>query len=291
MKINFEKIEGIGNDYVFVNLITQNLSEVNLSHFTREVSDRHFGIGADGAIFVLEAESGENDFKYRMFNADGSEGELCGNGMRGFAKFIYDNAVSNKKVLRIETKAGIIIPEIIEVDENNKVTLARVDMGEPILTPKNIPSTFDGDQVMDKSVSFDEVEYRINLVSMGNPHCVIYVDEITDEQVLVHGPRIENALNYFPNRINVEFVNILSRTEFDMRVWERGSGETLACGTGACAVCVASIINGLLDRKVTVHLVGGDLLVEWDKETNHVFKTGPTRKVFEGIYDYQCEYG
>lgn len=286
MNIKFTKIEGLGNDYIFIDCINQDLSSIDLVAFTKKISDRHFGIGSDGAIFLFLSKRPENDFEYVMRNADGSEAEMCGNGMRGFAKFIYDKGISNKTKLRIETKAGLIIPEIIAYNKDGSVRDVRVDMGEPILNGLKIPSVFDEEKIIDRDFEVEGETFKMNLVSMGNPHFVTFVDKITDEHIFKLGPIIENMTNYFPNKINVEFVEVIDRNNLKMRVWERGTGETLACGTGACAVAVASILNNLIDRKVKIELLGGDLTIEWDEKSNHVFKTGPTTKVFDGSVEY-----
>jgi diaminopimelate epimerase len=285
MNIKFTKIEGLGNDYLFIDAINQDLTNIDIFDLSKNMSERHFGVGSDGIIILLPAENKDNDFRYRIINSDGSEAEMCGNGIRGFAKFIYDKGFSDKKILRIETLAGIIIPEIIELDESGKVKLVRVDMGEPIIEGKKIPSTINKEKVIEEKISVEGNEYSVNLISMGNPHCIIFKDVITDEDINISGPLIEKA-NYFPNRINVEFAKIKNRDEIDMRVWERGAAETLACGTGACAVGVAAMIKEKVNKKVTVHLLGGDLIIEW-VNNNHVFMTGPTTKVFEGNYNYK----
>lgn len=284
MKIEFTKIEGLGNDYLFIDAIKQNLKNVDLSDLSKKMSERHFGIGSDGIILLLEAERPGNDYKYRIINSDGSEAEMCGNGIRSFAKFIYDNGISTKKSLRVETLAGIIIPQIIELDEKGKVKTVKVNMGKPVLEGKRIPSTYDSKEVVGEVLYLGNERINFTLVSMGNPHFVVFKEELKDSDVLKLGPQIEND-KHFPKRINVEFAKVLNKNEIQMRVWERGVGETMACGTGACATAVAAILNNKVDRKVVVHLIGGDLIIEWTEEGN-VFMTGPTNKVFDGVYEY-----
>ncbi len=286
MNIRFVKLEGLGNDYLYINAIDEDFSSIDPGSLAVKMSDRHFGVGSDGIIMLLPAKDQENDFAQRIFNSDGSEAEMCGNGIRGLAKFIYDNGFSDKKVLRIETPAGVIIPEIIET-EDGKAKLIKVDMGEPILDGKKIPSRIEKTKVIDEKINVDGKEFMINLVSMGNPHCVIFKDDITDNDVLVDGPMLEKA-DIFPNRINVEFARVKDRGEIEMRVWERGSGETLACGTGACATAVAAILNNKTDKDVTIHLLGGDLKIEW-KDDNHVFMIGPSNEIFRGEYYYKID--
>ena len=279
MKVKFDKINGIGNDYIFIDCINQDLSKFDLPELTRKLSNRNHSIGSDGLILLQKSEVA--DFKMTYFNDDGSPSEMCGNGMRGFTKFIYDNGLSNKKQFNIETLAGIIKPEIIELDENNKVKTVRINMGNPIFEGLKIPTNLDKPKILNYPLTIDGNNFKINAISMGNPHGVIFVDEITDYQVLELGPKIQK-LDLFPNSANIEFIKVISKNELEMRVYERGSGETLACGTGACASAVAAISNGLTNRKVLIHLLGGDLEVEWDEKTNDVFLTGPVELNFKG---------
>jgi diaminopimelate epimerase len=268
-------MHGIGNDYVYFNCIGQNIE--NPPEAAKKLSDRHYGIGGDGIVLILP--SGTADFRMQMFNADGSEAEMCGNAIRCVGKYVYEKGLTNKDELVIETKAGerfltlFVSQGIVE-----KIT---VDMGEPIFESGRIPVALSEEKVINKEVSIGGDTYTITCVSMGNPHCVIFVEEITDTLVLKKGPEIEVA-DIFPERINVEFAKIINRNEIDMRVWERGSGETLACGTGASALCVASALNGFTENKVLIHLLGGNLEIEWDKKTNHVYMTGPAEYAFEG---------
>jgi diaminopimelate epimerase len=272
MSVKFVKMHGAGNDYIYFNCLETPLE--NPADLAPALSDRHFGIGGDGIVCILP--SGTADFRMRMYNADGSEAEMCGNAIRCVGKFLYDNGYVTGDSVRIETGAGILTLRLFT--ENDRVTRVRVDMGEPILDGLAIPTTLDINPVLDQPLP--ETPYRITAVSMGNPHCVIFVDEITDSQVLEEGPALECS-SLFPNRINVEFVKVMGRNRVQTRVWERGSGETLACGTGACAVVVACVLNSLTDRKVTVELLGGSLEIEW-AEDGHVYMTGPAATVFTG---------
>jgi len=272
MKIAFTKMHGIGNDFIVIDCrdkaIRSRLSD--LSGLSRRLCDRRFGIGADQILLLETSESA--DFAMKIYNADGSEVEMCGNGIRCLAKYIWDRGLSEKDILEIETLAGIIRPE-------RAGEMVRVDMGEPVLDGRMIPVALDG-RITDMPLRADGREVRITCVSMGNPHAVIVVDNVDAFDVHRYGPIIEHS-PLFPNRINVEFIQILGPESIRMRVWERGSGETLACGTGASAVGVAANILGLTGKKTTVHLRGGDLLIEW-AGNNHVYMTGPAVDVFEG---------
>lgn len=273
-EIHFYKMEGLGNDYIYVDCTKNEIN--NPEKIAIAVSDRHFGIGADGLILICPSSS--SDFRMKMFNADGSEGMMCGNGIRCVGKFIYDLGLSKKEVLKIETKAG---EKILDLNiKNGVVETVRVDMGEPIVEAVKIPVVAKTKEVINQEFNIASENLRMTCVSMGNPHAVIFVKEITDKLVLQVGPQVEKH-SMFPERVNTEFVEVLNRKELKMRVWERGSGETLACGTGACAVMVAAVLNELADREVIVHLLGGDLKIEW-AANNHVFMTGPAKFVFEG---------
>jgi len=274
--MKFTKMHGAGNDYVYVDCF-HNPYPADPAALARLVSDRHFGIGGDGLILICPTEKA--DARMRMFNADGSESEMCGNGLRCVAKYVYDHAIATKSPLKIETGRGILSVEVEAVA--GRVRKATIAMGQPILTASEIPTTLPGNPPIEADLVVDGVTYQVTCVSVGNPHCVIFVDRITDELVLGVGPKIENH-PAFPKRVNVEFVKVNSRTDANMRVWERGSGETLACGTGACAVAVAGILTGRFDRTVTVHLLGGDLELHWDEVGGEVFLTGPTVEVFSG---------
>ena len=276
--MKFTKMHGCGNDYVYVNLFEEKVEDPNAVSI--KVSDRHFGIGSDGLITI--GPSDKADFRMRMYNADGSEGEMCGNGIRCVAKYVYDHNLTNKTEISVETGAGIKYLTLYV--ENGKVAQVRVDMGEPILEPAQIPVVADGDKVIDAPITVGDKEWKMTCVSMGNPHAVVFVDDTEKFELEKYGPLFENH-ERFPKRTNTEFVQVISRTEANMRVWERGSAETWACGTGTCATVVACILNGKTDDKVLVHLRGGDLTIEYDRATNHVFMTGPATEVFNGEID------
>lgn len=273
--MKFTKMHGCGNDYVYVNLFEEQIE--NPAKVSIAVSDRHFGIGSDGLITIGASEIA--DFRMRIYNADGSEAEMCGNGIRCVAKYVYDHKLTDKTEITVETGAGVKTLQLTV--EDDKVTLVRVDMGEPILTPDEIPVVADGDRVVDEPIVVDDKEWRMTCVSMGNPHAVVFVDDVAHFELEKYGPLFENHVR-FPKRTNTEFVQIISRNEAIMRVWERGSAETWACGTGTCATVMACILNGLTDNDVLVHLRGGDLRIVYDEKRNHVFMTGPATEVFEG---------
>ncbi|RLG15386.1 MAG: diaminopimelate epimerase [Candidatus Nanohalarchaeota archaeon] len=281
MQIRFTKMHGLGNDYIFINCFEEILDNVNLKELAISMSKPHYGIGSDGIILILPPKSEENDFKYRVFNSDGSEAEMCGNGIRCAAKYVYDHNLTKKTKLRFETKAGIIIPELIL--KKDKVLEVRVDMGEPIIEREKIPMKGPTGRVINEDLNVDNKTLKITSVSMGNPHCIIFTKDTQFKDFEQLGKTIETH-NSFPNKTNVEFIQVLNKKEIIMRVWERAEGETLACGTGACASAVACVLNKKTDRTVTVHLKGGDLKIEWDKDTNHVFMTGPAVEVFDGIW-------
>ena len=276
--MKFTKMHGLGNDYVYVNCFEEKID--NPPAVARYVSDRHFGIGSDGLIMINPSKVA--DFEMEMYNADGSRGEMCGNGIRCVAKYVYDYGLTDKTQISVETLGGIKYLDLTV--EDGKVALVRVDMGKPELKAELIPIVSDNEQVLDEPIEVDGKEYRMTGVSMGNPHTVIYVDDVKNLDLESIGPKFENHKR-FPKRINTEFVRCIDRHTVEMRVWERGSGETLACGTGACAVAVASILNNLTDTQVTVKLLGGDLQIEWDKEKDRVFMTGPATVVFDGVID------
>lgn len=273
MELHFTKMEGIGNDYIYIDGIHQHVPLDK--EFITKVSDRHFGIGGDGIIVILESE--KYDFKMRMFNLDGSEGMMCGNGIRCFAKFCYDHHLTDKKVLNIETKAGLRIVELIFDGED--VIGAKVDMQEPIIQCSLIPVKYEKETMINESVYIGQKEYRLTAVSMGNPHVVTYVDSLHFNIEKI-GKIFENHY-MFPQSVNTEFVEVVNDHYLKMRVWERGSGETMACGTGACAVMYASYLNGYCKEKATVELVGGQLEIEL--KDGHIFMTGPATTVFEGV--------
>lgn len=275
--MRFTKMEGLGNDYVYVNGFEENVENPN--ELAIKVSDRHFGIGSDGLILVLPSTTA--DFKMRMFNADGSEGKMCGNGVRCVGKFVYDKGLTDKTTVTVETLGGIKVLDLTV--ENGQVTWATVDMGEPILKSKEVPVIAETEEFINQKFEVDGQVFNMTAVSMGNPHTVTYVDDVDNFPLEVVGPKVENH-ECFPERVNAEFVQVIDEETLKMRVWERGSAETLACGTGACAVLVASVLNGKSKRKATVQLKGGDLIIEWREEDNHIYMTGPAKTVFEGEY-------
>ncbi len=278
--MRFTKMQGAGNDYVYINAFAEKIPN-NLTALSKRISDRHFGIGSDGLILICPSEIA--DARMRMFNADGSESEMCGNGLRCVAKYVYDHGIARKKELTLETGRGLMKVQVTV--RNNLVEQATIDMGEPILEPEKIPTTLKWDHSHQATISAEGKEFIITCVSMGNPHGIIFVDKITDEHIHRFGRALETH-PVFPRRANIEFVEVINRQEANMRVWERGSGETLACGTGACAVAVAGILTNRFDHKVLIHLTGGDLQIEWAKdkglESGHVFLTGPAVEVFSG---------
>ena len=274
--MRFVKMHGIGNDYICIDCFAQRV--VNPADLARRISDRHFGVGGDGLILILPSDIA--DAKMRIFNADGSEAEMCGNGIRCVAKYVHDHGISSNNPLRIETSAGIKTISLT-LNEQNKVILATVDMGEPILEPSKIPVKISQEQAIDIPIETPKGIFKMTCVSMGNPHAVIFVDNVDKVPLHEIGPMIENH-PLFPSRVNVHFVKVLSRKEVIMRTWERGSGETLACGTGASAVCVAGVLNDLTEREILAHLPGGDLQLHWSVDNNHVYMTGPAEEVFTG---------
>jgi len=274
--IPFIKMQGIGNDYVYVDAITNHIPHPE--QIAPRISDRHFGVGGDGLILLLS--SSKADFRMRMFNADGSEAQMCGNGIRCLSKMIYEHNFSEKKELSIETMAGV--KEVKLEVKNRKVLSVTVDMGAPRIERNELPMIGDSGSVIEEELELEDgVRFLISAVSMGNPHCVIFVEDVENFPLSKYGPMIENH-PLFPERTNVEFVEIISPGEVRQRTWERGSGETLACGTGASAVTVAGSLARKLDKKVLVHLRGGDLSINWDVITGNVFMTGPAEEVFRG---------
>ena len=271
-------MHGLGNDYVYVNCFEEKID--NPPAVARFVSDRHIGIGSDGLIMINPSKTA--DFEMEMYNADGSRGEMCGNGIRCVAKYVYDYGLTDKTQISVETLGGIKYLDLTV--EDGKVSQVKVDMGKPELEADLIPIISEREQVIDEPIEVDGKEYHMTGVSMGNPHAVIYVDDVKGLDLEKIGPKFENH-ERFPKRINTEFVHCIDRQTVEMRVWERGSGETLACGTGACAVAVSSILNNLTDTQVTVKLLGGDLQIEWDREKDRVFMTGPATVVFDGVID------
>jgi diaminopimelate epimerase len=274
MKIPFTKMHGLGNDFILID--SRHVTLNNLPELSKTLCHRRFGVGADQMLLLLASQ--EADFMMRIFNADGGEVEMCGNGIRCLAKYIWDRNLSAKKILSVETPGGIIRPE-------KAGDLVRVDMGEPVFEPEKIPvmqrEINNSSRIIDYPLRIEDREFKITCVSMGNPHAVIFVENLSKFPIPYYGSLIENH-PLFPKKTNVEFIEVLTPKEISMRVWERGSGETMACGTGASAAVVASNIKGLTEKEVTVHLLGGDLFIEW-AGTNHVYMTGPAAEVFEGI--------
>lgn len=281
--IKFTKMQGLGNDYVYIDAINQNIEkESSLAQF---VSNRHFGIGSDGLILICKSEVA--DFKMRMFNSDGSEAEMCGNGIRCVGKFVYDKGLTNKTTVKIETLAGI--KTLVLNIKNGKVETVRVDMGEPILEANKIPVISEKKPVKDLELEAEEQKFKFTCVSMGNPHAITIVENTKEFDVEKYGKVLE-VNRAFPKRANIEFAQIIDKENIKMRVWERGAGETLACGTGACATTVACNLNGLTNRKVNIELLGGTLNIEWNENDNHVYMTGPAVTVFEGnLYEEEIK--
>ena len=273
--IKFTKMHGLGNDYVYIDAINQKIE--NESSLAKFVSNRHFGIGSDGLILICKSEVA--DFKMRMFNSDGSEAEMCGNGIRCVGKFVYDKDLTNKTTVKIETLAGI--KTLILNTKDEKVETARVDMGEPILETEKIPVISTEEPVKNLELEAENKKFKFTCVSMGNPHAITIVENTKEFDVEKYGKVLE-VDKAFPKKANIEFAQIIDRQNINMRVWERGAGETLACGTGACATAVACNLNGLTDRKVNIELLGGTLNIEWNETDNHVYMTGPAVTVFDG---------
>ena len=278
INMKFTKMQGCGNDYVYVDC-TKNLID-NIPETARKVSDRHFGIGSDGLILIRPSK--EADFMMDMYNYDGSRSQMCGNGIRCVGKYVYDYGLTDKSHIKIETLSGVKDLELFV--EEGKVQSVTVDMGKPILTPSLIPVDLDMDMVINEPLLVNGEIYKITCVSMGNPHAVVFVEDTKNVPIEIVGPLFENH-EIFPERVNTEFIHVIDHTHIDMRVWERGSGETLACGTGACASVIACILNGLTDHEVRVTLLGGDLIVRYDEKVDLVYMTGPAVKVFEGEID------
>lgn len=276
--IKFTKMHGSGNDYIFIDARRKNIN--NPARLAIHMSDRHFGVGSDGLILILKSRSA--DFKMRIFNADGTEAEMCGNGIRCFGKYVFDHGITKKTEITIETLAGI--KELNLSIKNKKVQTVRVNMGEPILERERIPMRGEAESAIDETLALNGVKFRITALSMGNPHAVVYVEDVESFPVEKYGPMIENH-QLFPNRTNVEFVEIISKKEVIQRTWERGSGETLACGTGASAVTVAGVLNNKTSRAIAINLKGGILKIEWSERDNSVHLTGPAVEVFEGKWN------
>lgn len=281
MQFKFTKWHGLGNDFVIVNGFTEKI--MDYSETAIKVCDRHLGIGADGLVLILPSEIA--DFEMRIFNSDGSEAEMCGNVTRCVARHVYECGLTSKNKITLETKAGIIVPELII--ENGKIRTIKVDMGEPRLKRQDIPTTgLANESLINLPLNISDNTYNITCVSMGNPHCVIFVDSVNDIDLSSVGPQIEKH-ELFPRKTNVEFAEVKNEHHIRMRVWERGAGITMACGTGACATLVAAVLNNKSARSATIELDGGELIVEWNKEDNHVYMSGPATEVFRGQYVQQ----
>lgn len=268
-------MHGAGNDYIYVNGITQSVEDP--SSLALKLSNRNFGIGSDGLVIILPSDKA--DFRMQMFNSDGSEAEMCGNATRCVGKYVFDNNLTNKKEITLETKAGIKYITLLEGD--SKARKVTVDMGEPILDPQIIPVNVAEQPVLNYPLDIDGKIWNISCVSMGNPHAVVFTQNIKDLDLITIGPKFEKNI-IFPKKTNTEFIEVIDRNTLNMRVWERGAGETLACGTGACASAVAAVLNNYCERKITIHLIGGDLHIEWRESNNHVYMTGEAVTVFEG---------
>lgn len=276
--MRFTKVQGLGNDFVLVNGFEKELNLERFPELAVKICDRHFGVGADGLVPLLPSSTA--DVSMRIYNSDGSEAEMCGNAIRCAAKYLYEHGLVRKEKIRVETLAGIRVPELII--KNGKVALIRVDMGEPLLDRADIPMLGAAGKVIDEELKVAGMSYRITAVSMGNPHCIIFVPDVEAVSETQLGPLIETHPS-FPRKTNVEFIQVLNRAEVKMKVWERGAGVTMACGTGACAAVVASVLNGYTARDVTVRLSTGELFIEWAGD-NHVYMTGPAEEVFSGVY-------
>ena len=275
--MKFTKMHGCGNDYIYIDGAKEHIAQEEKPDFVRRVSDRHFGIGGDGVIFINPSD--EADFEMEMYNADGSRAEMCGNGIRCVAKFVYDKGLTDKTDISVISCGKIKYLRLSLKD--NKVDTVRVNMGAPELIAANVPVLCDKEQAVDEPITVQDTEYKMTCVSMGNPHAVVFMENVTDLEIEKIGPYFESH-ERFPKRTNTEFVKVIDRNTVQMRVWERGTGETLACGTGCCATVVACILNGLTDDTVTVKLLGGELEITWDREADLVYMTGPATTVFEG---------
>ena len=277
--MKFTKMHGCGNDYIYIDGNREKIRDDEKPAVVKQLSDRHFGIGGDGVIFINSTDVDDADFEMEMYNADGSRAEMCGNGIRCVAKYVYDKGLTSKKKINI-ISAGKIKKLCLTI-QDKKVILVKVNMGAPELIANNVPVKSENEQVIDEAITVNGKEYKMTCVSMGNPHAVVFMDNVEDLEINKLGPYFENH-ERFPKRTNTEFVKVLDRHTVEMRVWERGTGETLACGTGACATVVACILNGLTEEQVTVKLLGGELEIFWDRKENLVFMTGPATHVFDG---------
>ena len=277
-RIHFTKMHGLGNDFILVDAINQRISDEEIESLAKKLCNRNFGIGADGLVLVKKSD--QTDLKMQIINADGSEPEMCGNGIRCFAKYVYDEKIIEKDIFSVETLAGIMVPGLILKEGN--VVAVEVDMGEAILESNKIPvQGLNPEKVINEPINIDDTDYSVTCVSMGNPHAIVFVDNLESIDIENLGPKFEGN-SIFPERINTEFVQVIDKNKATVRVWERGVGETLACGTGACAVTVAGVLNEKLERKSIIHLPGGELKIEWQENDNHVIMTGPASTVFKG---------
>lgn len=273
---NFTKMHGAGNDYIYVNCFKEKVENINET--AKKVSDRHFGIGSDGLVLICPSDKA--DFRMDMYNSDGTQAEMCGNATRCVGKYVHDKGLTDKTTVTLETLAGIKILKL-NLDDNGEVETVCVNMGQPELVPKNIPIDSELDRFIQQPVTVDGKEYLVTGVSMGNPHAITYIDDVDNFEIEKIGPKFENH-ELFPRRINTEFAQIVDRKTIKMRVWERGAGETLACGTGACATMVAANLSDLVDDEADLVLIGGTLHIRWDKEENNIYMTGPAKFVFDG---------
>ena len=277
-RIHFTKMHGLGNDFILVDAINQRISDEEIESLAKKLCNRNFGIGADGLVLVKKSD--QTDLKMQIINADGSEPEMCGNGIRCFAKYVYDEKIIEKDIFSVETLAGIMVPGLILKEGN--VVAVEVDMGEAVLESNKIPvQGLNPEKVINEPINIDDTDYAVTCVSMGNPHAIVFVDNLESIDIENLGPKFEGN-SIFPERINTEFVQVIDKNKATVRVWERGVGETLACGTGACAVTVAGVLNEKLERKSIIHLPGGELKIEWQENDNHVIMTGPASTVFKG---------
>lgn len=288
VRMKFTKMQGCGNDYIYVNGASEDIPREKKPEVVRYLSNRNFGVGGDGVIFINPSR--EADFEMEMYNADGSRAQMCGNGIRCVAKYVYDKGLTDSEQITVVSAGSVKYLDLTverperKPEDRGVVTRVRVNMGSPVLEPAGIPVVADGERVVNEPIYVEEQEYRMTCVSMGNPHAVVFADGVAGMELEKLGPLFERHVR-FPERVNTEFVEILDRQTVFMRVWERGSGETLACGTGCCATAVACVLNGLTDTEITVKLLGGELQIRWDREENMVYMTGPAVTVYEGEVD------
>lgn len=283
MRIEFTKMHGCGNDYIYIDGAKVQIAQENKPELVRFLSDRHFGIGGDGVIFIHSSR--EADFEMEMYNADGSRAEMCGNGIRCVGKYVYDKGLTDRITISVISAGKIKYLDMIVRDE--AVRSVKVNMGAPILEAEQIPVVSDREMVIHEPIVVKEKQYEVTCVSMGNPHAVVFVEDVENLELAGIGPYFENH-DKFPKRINTEFVKVTDRSHVEMRVWERGTGETLACGTGCCATVVACVLNGLTNHKVTVKVLGGEIQIEWDREENLIYMTGPAETVFDGVIEWNA---